>query len=161
MPVEPIPYAGRVFGEDEVVAAVSSALEFWLTLGSQGKSFQKELSDFLGIKDCILVNSGSSANLIALSALTSPRIPLSKRLLQGDEVITVAAGFPTTVSPIVQVGAIPVFIDANPLTGNANCDQLTKAYRPGKTKAVMMAHALGNPFDIATYYNFVGKIIFG
>jgi CDP-6-deoxy-D-xylo-4-hexulose-3-dehydrase len=145
----PIPYAGRVFTEDEVEAAVSSTLDFWLTLGKEGEAFQQELAAFLGVRHCLLVNSGSSANLIAISALTSAKLPEARRIRPGDEVITVAAGFPTTVAPIVQVGAVPVFIDADPITGNARCDQLEAAYSPGKTKAVMMAHALGNPFDLA------------
>ena len=123
-----IPYAGRVFAEDEVEAAVSSTLDFWLTLGVEGEAFQKELASFLGVQHSLLVNSGSSANLIAISALTSPKLPESRRILPGDEVITVAAGFPTTVAPIVQVGAVPVFIDANPITGNAQCDELEKSY---------------------------------
>ena len=151
------PYAGRVFTEDEVVAAVSSTLDFWLTLGKEGDAFQQELAAFLGVRHSLLVNSGSSANLVAISALTSPKLPESRRLKPGDEVITVAAGFPTTVAPIVQVGAVPVFIDADPITGNARCDQLEAAYSPGKTKAVMMAHALGNPFDIAATLAFCQK----
>lgn len=145
-----IPYAGRVFTEDEVEAAVSSTLDFWLTLGPEGEAFQKELAAFLGVRHSLLVNSGSSANLVAVSALTSPKLPEERRIKPGDEVITVAAGFPTTVAPIVQVGAVPVFIDADPITGNARCDQLELAYRAGTTKAVIMAHALGNPFDLAT-----------
>jgi CDP-6-deoxy-D-xylo-4-hexulose-3-dehydrase len=145
-----IPYAGRVFTEDEVEAAVGATLDFWLTLGSEGAAMEKELAAFLGVRHCLLVNSGSSANLVAISALTSPKLAAARRLLPGDEVITVAAGFPTTVAPIVQVGAVPVFIDADPITGNARCDQLEAAFNPGKTKAVMMAHALGNPFDLAT-----------
>lgn len=144
-----IPYAGRVFTEDEVEAAVSSTLDFWLTLGAEGEAFQKELASFLGVRHSLLVNSGSSANLVAISALTSSKLPEALRIKPGDEVITVAAGFPTTVAPIVQVGAVPVFIDADPITGNARCDQLELAYSPGKTKAVMMAHALGNPFDLS------------
>ena len=144
-----IPYAGRVFTEDEVEAAVGATLDFWLTLGKEGEAFQHELAAFLGVRHSLLVNSGSSANLVAISALTSPKLPEARRLKPGDEVITVAAGFPTTVAPIVQVGAVPVFIDADPITGNARCDQLEAAYSPGKTKAVMMAHALGNPFDLA------------
>jgi CDP-6-deoxy-D-xylo-4-hexulose-3-dehydrase len=144
-----IPYAGRVFTEDEVEAAVGATLDFWLTLGKEGEAFQHELAAFLGVRHSLLVNSGSSANLVAISALTSPKLPEARRLKPGDEVITVAAGFPTTVAPIVQVGAVPVFIDADPITGNARCDQLEAAYNPGKTKAVMMAHALGNPFDLA------------
>lgn len=154
---DPVPYAGRVFTEDEVESAVSSTLDFWLTLGTEGDSFQKELSEFLGIKNCLLVNSGSSANLLALSALTSHKIGVNKRLGKGDEVITVAAGFPTTVAPILQIGAIPVFIDAFVSTGNACCDQLEDAYNPGKTKAVFMAHALGNPFDLLATLNFCRK----
>ena len=125
-----IPYAGRVFTEDEVEAAVSATLDFWLTLGSEGEAFQRELADFLGVRHSLLVNSGSSANLIAISALTSAKLPEERRIKTGDEVITVAAGFPTTVAPIVQVGAVPVFIDADPITGNARCVQLEAAYSP-------------------------------
>ena len=152
----PIPYAGRVFTEEEVVAAISSTLDFWLTLGIEGSSMEKELSDFLGIRKCLLVNSGSSANLVAISALTSYKLK-DKKINQGDEVITVAAGFPTTVAPILQIGAKPVFIDADLITGNANCDQLEKAYKKGKTKAVMMAHALGNPFNLSKTLEFCRK----
>ena len=152
-----IPYAGRVFTEDEVEAAVSSTLDFWLTLGTEGEAFQKELAAFLGVRHSLLMNSGSSANLVAISALTSAKLPDVRRIKPGDEVITVAAGFPTTVAPIVQVGAVPVFIDADPVTGNARCDQLELAYSHGKTKAVMMAHALGNPFDLAATLAFCRK----
>ena len=152
-----IPYAGRVFTEDEVEAAVGSTLDFWLTLGQEGEAFQKELAAFLGVRHSLLVNSGSSANLVAISALTSAKLQEARRIKPGDEVITVAAGFPTTVAPIVQVGAVPVFIDADPITGNARCDQLEQAYSPGKTKAVMMAHALGNPFDLAVTLAFCQK----
>lgn len=152
-----VPYAGRVFQEEEVEAAVSSTLDFWLTLGSEGKAFEKELAKFLGVKYSILVNSGSSANLVAISSLTSYKLPTKKRINRGDEVITAAAGFPTTVAPIIQVGAVPVFIDTNPITGNAKCEQLESAYSPGKTKAVMLAHALGNPFDLATTIRFCRK----
>ena len=151
------PCAGRVFTEDEVEAAVSSTLDFWLTLGTEGEAFQKELAAFLGVRYSLLVNSGSSANLVAISALTSTKLPETRRIKPGDEVITVAAGFPTTVAPIVQVGAVPVFIDADPITGNARCDQLEAAYSAGKTKAVMMAHALGNPFDLAVTLAFCQK----
>ena len=152
-----IPYAGRVFTEDEVEAAVSSTLDFWLTLGKEGDAFQQELAAFMGVRHSLLVNSGSSANLVAISALTSAKLPEARRIKPGDEVITVAAGFPTTVAPIVQVGAVPVFIDADPITGNARCDQLEAAYSKGKTKAVMMAHALGNPFDLAATLAFCQK----
>ena len=156
-PGQTIPYAGRVFTEDEVEAAVSSTLDFWLTLGPEGEAMEKELAEFMGVKHCLLVNSGSSANLVAISALTTHKLPEHKRIRPGDEVITVAAGFPTTVAPILQVGAVPVFIDANPLTGNAYCSLLEAAYQPGKTKAVMMAHALGNPFELVTVLEFCQK----
>ena len=149
-----IPYAGRVFDEDEVEAAVSSTLDFWLTLGEQGRAFEAELSSFLGCKKTLLVNSGSSANLLAISGITSHKISRQKRLKPGDEVITVAAGFPTTVAPILQVGAVPVFVDVNPITGNIDAAKLKLAYVNGKTKAVVLAHALGNPFDIATVLKF-------
>ena len=149
-----IPYAGRVFDEEEVEAAVSCALDFWLTLGPEGEAFEKELANFLGVKHSLLVNSGSSANLLALSALTSPKIPAKRRLRPGDEVITCAAGFPTTVAPILQNGLVPVFIDNDPVTGNARVDQLASAFHGGKTKAVMMAHTLGNPFDLGSVLRF-------
>jgi len=149
-----IPYAGRVFTEDEVEAAVASTLDFWLTLGREGEAFQQELADFLGIRACLAVNSGSSANLLALSALTSPLLQADRRLKPGDEVITCAAGFPTTVTPILQNGCVPVFVDNDPLTGNLRVDQLEAAYIPGRTKAVMAAHALGNPFDIGAVLAF-------
>jgi CDP-6-deoxy-D-xylo-4-hexulose-3-dehydrase len=142
-----VPYAGRVFDADEVAAAISATLDFWLTLGPEGDGFEHELASILGVKRSILVNSGSSANLVAFSALTSPKLG-DRAILPGDEVITCAAGFPTTVAPIIQNGAIPVFLDNNPLTLNANLDRLEEAYVPGKTKAVMMAHTLGNPFDL-------------
>jgi CDP-4-dehydro-6-deoxyglucose reductase, E1 len=145
----PVPYAGRVFAGDEVAAAVRATLDFWLTLGPQGDAFESELAAALGVARSILTNSGSSANLLAVSALTSAKLPPEKRLRPGDEVITCAAGFPTTVAPIVQAGAVPVFIDSNPRTGNADCTQLENAFAPGRTKAVMLAHALGNPFDVA------------
>lgn len=152
-----VPYAGRVFTEDEVEAAVSATLDFWLTLGSEGEAFEKELASFLGVKHSLLVNSGSSANLIALTCLTTHKLPDHKRLRPGDEVITCAAGFPTTVAPIIQNGCIPVFIDNDPVTGNARVEQLEAAYSPGKTKAVMMAHTLGNPFDLGAVLAFCKK----
>lgn len=150
----PVPYAGRVFTEDEVAAAVSATMDFWLTLGPEGEAFEKELAQFLGVKHSLLVNSGSSANLVAISALTTQKLPDHKRIRPGDEVITVAAGFPTTVAPILQVGAVAVFIDNNPQTSNAAVECLEAAYVPGKTKAVMMAHALGNPFDLGAVLEF-------
>jgi CDP-6-deoxy-D-xylo-4-hexulose-3-dehydrase len=152
--VSSVPYAGRVFTEDEVEAAVGATLDFWLTLGPEGEAFEKELAAFLGVRHSLLVNSGSSANLIAISALTTHKLPSHKRIRPGDEVITVAAGFPTTVAPILQCGAVPVFIDNDPVTGNARVDQLELAFSPGKTKAVMMAHTLGNPFDLGAVLEF-------
>jgi CDP-6-deoxy-D-xylo-4-hexulose-3-dehydrase len=149
-----VPYAGRVFTEDEVEAAVGATLDFWLTLGPEGEAFERELAGFLGVRHSLLVNSGSSANLVALSALTTHKLPVERRIQPGDEVITVAAGFPTTVAPIVQHGAIPVFIDNSPVTGNVRVDQLAAAFSPGKTKAVMIAHTLGNPFDLGAVLEF-------
>ena len=141
--VTPVPYSARVFDADEVSAAVGSSLDFWLTLGKEGEEFERELAAFLKLRRSILVNSGSSANLLAISALTSPKLPAERRIRPGDEVITLAAGFPTTVAPIIQVGAVPVFIDTDLLTLNARVDQLEAAYVPGKTKAVMFATASG------------------
>jgi CDP-6-deoxy-D-xylo-4-hexulose-3-dehydrase len=149
-----IPYAGRVFTADEVEAAVSSTLDFWLTLGPEGEAFERELAELLGVRHSLLVNSGSSANLVAVSALTTHKLPAHKRLQHGDEVITVAAGFPTTVTPILQCGAVPIFVDNDPITGNIRPEQLELAYQPGKTKAVMIAHALGNPFDLGSVLEF-------
>jgi CDP-6-deoxy-D-xylo-4-hexulose-3-dehydrase len=146
--VTPVPYAARVFDADEVEAAVKSSLDFWLTLGVEGEAMERELAAYLNVKRSLLVNSGSSANLLAIAALTSAKLPAAKRLRPGDEVITCAAGFPTTVTPIVQHGAVPVFIDSDPVTGNADITHLEAAFQPGRTKAVMMAHALGNPFDL-------------
>ncbi len=148
-----VPYAGRVFDQDEVEAAVSATLDFWLTLGPEGDSFERELAAYLGVRRTLLVNSGSSANLLAASALTSHKLG-DRRLRPGDEVITVAAGFPTTVAPILQNGLVPVFIDNDPLTLNARHDQLEEAFVPGKTRAVFMAHTLGNPFDLSVVTDF-------
>ena len=149
-----IPYAGRIFTADEVEAAVSSTLDFWLTLGPEGAEFERDFAAYLGVKHTVLVNSGSSANLVALSALTTHRLPIDRRIMPGDEIITVAAGFPTTVAPIIQIGAVAVFVDNDPITGNIDVDQLNLAYQKGKTKAVMIAHALGNPFDIGEVLRF-------
>lgn len=148
-----VPYAGRVFDEDEVEAAVSSTLDFWLTLGAEGEAFETEFADYLKVKSTTLTNSGSSANLLAVAALTSPTLG-DRRLRRGDEVITVAAGFPTTVAPLIQNGIVPVFIDNDTTTLNARVDQLGEAYVHGKTKAVMMAHTLGNPFDLTAVRDF-------
>lgn len=152
--VTSVPYAGRVFTADEVEAAVSATLDFWLTLGPEGEAFERELASLLGVKHSLLVNSGSSANLVAFSALTTHKLPAHKRIQPGDEVITVAAGFPTTVAPIIQSGAVPVFLDNDPVTGNIRTDSLEEAFVEGKTKAVMLAHALGNPFDLGAILEF-------
>ncbi len=151
-----VPYAGRVFTEDEVEAAVSSTLDFWLTLGQEGKKFEKKLADYLRVKRSILVNSGSSANLLAISALSSYKLG-KRRLLPGDEIITVAAGFPTTVAPIIQNGFVPVFIDIDPITLNARIDQLEEALNESRTKAVFLAHTLGNPFNLSAVKEFCQK----
>jgi CDP-6-deoxy-D-xylo-4-hexulose-3-dehydrase len=151
-----VPYAGRVFDDNEVAAAISSTLDFWLTLGKEGEAFEDGLANFLGVKKSVLCNSGSSANLLAVSALSSPKLG-NRRVRQGDEVITVAAGFPTTVAPILQNGFVPVFIDNDPATLNARVDQLEAAYSPGKTKAVIMAHTLGNPFNLTAVMEFCKK----
>ena len=153
----PIPYAARTFTEEEVVAATSSTLDFWLTLGAEGEAMERELAQFLGVRKSLLVNSGSSANLLAVSTLTSHLIDNDRRLLIGDEIITCAAGFPTTVAPIIQNGIVPVFLDNNPTTGNIKIDLLEEAYREGKTKAVMVAHTLGNPFNLSKILEFCKK----
>jgi CDP-6-deoxy-D-xylo-4-hexulose-3-dehydrase len=140
-----VPYAGRVFDEEEMVAAVDAVLDFWLTLGLQGDAFERELADYVGTRHALLVNSGSSANLVAFAALTSPQN--GRPLRPGDEVVTVAAGFPTTVAPIVQHGCIPVFVDVDPRTANVRVDRLAEAVGP-RTRAIVLAHTLGNPFDV-------------
>lgn len=139
-------YAGRVFDEKELISLVDSSLDFWLTAGPHAAAFEHELADFMGVEDAILVNSGSSANLIAISALTSAKL-LDRCLKSGDEVITVASGFPTTVAPIVQNRLRPVFIDVSLGTYNAIPEMIEKAVSK-KTKAIFMAHTLGNPFNL-------------
>ncbi|MDO8804027.1 MAG: lipopolysaccharide biosynthesis protein RfbH [Elusimicrobiota bacterium] len=139
-------YAGRVFDEKELVALVDSSLDFWLTEGRYAESFAEKISDFLGVENVILANSGSSANLLALSALTSVKLG-KKRLVPGDEVITVAAGFPATVTPILQNGLVPVFVDVELPTYNIDIEALKKAVSP-RTRAVFLAHTLGNPFNL-------------
>jgi CDP-4-dehydro-6-deoxyglucose reductase, E1 len=152
-----VPYAGRVFTEDEVEAGVGSMLDFWLTLGKEGEEFERQLAKFLGVKRSILVNSGSSANLVAFSSLTSHKLPAEKRIGPGDEVITCAAGFPTTIAPIIQNGAVPVFLDNDPITGNIDTRSLEEAYVEGRTKAVMCAHTLGNPFNLGAVLDFCAR----
>lgn len=151
-PGDPIPYGGRVFDEQEMMHLVDSALDFWLTTGKYAQQFESYFSKFLGIKYCSLTNSGSSANLLAFMALTSPHLG-ERRIQQGDEVITVAATFPTTVAPIMQYGAIPVFVDVTLPTYNIDVSQLEEALSP-KTKAIMIAHTLGNPFDLEQVMDF-------
>ena len=141
-----IPYASRVYDQEEMVNLVDSALEFWLTAGRYTDQFEAQFAEYLGVKYCSLVNSGSSANLIAFMALTSPLLG-ERAIRPGDEVITVAAGFPTTVAPVIQYGAVPVFIDMTIPQYNLDVSMLEKALS-GKTKAVMAAHTLGNPFDL-------------
>jgi CDP-6-deoxy-D-xylo-4-hexulose-3-dehydrase len=151
-PGDRIPYAGRVYGEDEIEALIDASLDFWLTAGRYAQRFEAELSRFLGVRHCSLVNSGSSANLLAFMALTSPKLK-DRRIFKGDEVITVAAGFPTTVAPIVQYGAVPVFVDITIPTYNLDVSLLEEALS-SRTKAVMAAHTLGNPFDLNTVVDF-------
>lgn len=151
---DPVPYAGRVFNDDEVAGAVGSTLDFWLTLGAEGEAMEKGLAKTLNVRRSLLVNSGSSANLLALSALTSHKLPRARRLRPGDEVITCASGFPTTVAPIIQNGLVPVFIDIDPVTLCPRMDQLEAAYTEGKTKAVIFAHAMGSPFDLSVLLPF-------
>ncbi|MDX1809600.1 MAG: lipopolysaccharide biosynthesis protein RfbH [Sulfurospirillaceae bacterium] len=145
-------YAGRVFDEKEMINLVDSSLDFWLTYGDYSKIFEKKLAQFLGVRWAFLVNSGSSANLLAFYALTSPLLK-ERQIKRGDEVITVAAGFPTTIAPIVQYGAVPVFVDMELTHFNIDVTQLEKALSP-KTKAVMIAHTLGNPFNIKAVKEF-------
>ncbi len=141
-----IPYASRVYDRHEMINLVDSSLEFWLTSGRYTDEFEKKLAGYLDVKYCSVVNSGSSANLAAFMALTSPLLG-ERRIRRGDEVITVAAGFPTTVTPMIQYGAVPVFVDVTIPQYNIDTDMLEKAYSE-KTKAVMLAHTLGNPFDL-------------
>lgn len=139
-------YAGRVYDDDEIKMAVEASLDFWLTAGRFTEEFESGLSDFLGIENILTVNSGSSANLVAFSTLTSPTLG-NRRIMPGDEVITVAAGFPTTVNPIIQFGAIPVFVDVELGTYAPSFDMIKKAISD-KTKAVMIAHAMGVPYEL-------------
>lgn len=158
-PFEPgstkIPYAGRVFDEEELLNLVESSLEFWLTTGRFSKKFETDFARFLGVKYCSLVNSGSSANLLAFMALTSDELG-DRKIQKGDEVITVAATFPTTIAPIIQYGAVPVFLDITLESLNIDVTQLSQALTP-KTKAVMLAHTLGNPFDLNAIKKFCNQ----
>ena len=150
-----IPYAGRVFDEQEMLNLVDSSLEFWLTSGRYTDEFETKLAKYLEVKHCALVNSGSSANLLAFMALTSPLLK-DRAIKRGDEIITVACGFPTTVTPIIQYGAVPVFVDVTIPQYNIDVEALEEAYS-SKTKAIMIAHTLGNPFDLAAVKAFCDK----
>jgi len=150
-----INYAGRVYDEKEMISLVDSALDFWLTAGRYAKQFEEELAKFLGVKYCLLTNSGSSANLLAISALTSPSLG-EKRLKPGDEVITTACGFPTTVNPIIQNNFVPVFIDVDLGTYNIQVDKIEEALSE-KTKAIFISHTLGNPAKLDEIMEIVKK----
>lgn len=148
-------YGGRYFDDAEVVNLVDSSLDFWLTAGPWAHKFETRLANWLGVKHCAVCNSGSSANLLAFYALTSPKLG-GKAIKRGDEVITVAAGFPTTVNPIIQFGAVPVFVDVALPGFDIDVNQLEASYSD-KTKAVMLAHSLGNPFNIKAVKAFCDK----
>ncbi len=151
----PVPYAGRVFDEKEMIALVDASLDFWLTTGRYAEQFEKELAGFLGMKYCLLTNSGSSANLLAVSALTSPKLG-EKSLKPGDEVITLACGFPTTLNPIIQNNLIPVFVDVELGTYNIQIDQIESALSE-RTKAIIIPHTLGNPAELNPISELVKK----
>lgn len=151
-PGDRIPYGGRVFDGHEMRELVNSSLDFWLTAGRYAERFERELAGYLNVPYSSLTNSGSSANLLAFMALTSPKLG-ERRIRPGDEVITVAAGFPTTVAPVIQYGAIPVFVDVTLPTYNIDVNQLEAALST-RSRAVMVAHTLGNPFDLAAVKNF-------
>ena len=151
----PVRYAGRVFDERELINLVDASLDFWLTAGRYAEEFESRFAEYFDVSDAILVNSGSSANLIALSTLTSKKLG-NKRLRPGDEVITIAAGFPVTIAPVIQNGLIPVFVDVNIGTYNAIPEQIDKAIS-SKTRAIFMAHTLGNPFELDSVMEIVEK----
>jgi len=153
--VTPVQYAGRVFDAEELTNLVDSSLEFWLTTGRYAAQFEREFARYMGLRSALLVNSGSSANLVALSCLTSPKLG-DRQLKPGDEVITAGTGFPTTVNPIIQNRLVPVFLDVDIPTYNISVSQLESALSP-RTRAIMVAHTLGNPFDLAAVQSFVTK----
>ena len=150
-----VPVSGKVFDAVELRSLVDASLDFWLTTGRYAARFEREFARWMDIRECLLVNSGSSANLLAITALTSPKLG-DRRLVPGDEVITVAAGFPTTVNPIIQNGLVPVFVDITLPTYNVDVRQLEAALSP-RTRAVILAHTLGNPFDLAAVTAFTRK----
>lgn len=143
-----IPVTGKVIDEDDLLFGIEAVMDGWLTTGRFAAQFEKQLAKYFGARFSLLVNSGSSANLVAFAALTSPKLG-DRQIVPGDEVITVAGGFPTTVNPMVQVGCVPVFIDISLETGNILAERIEEAITP-KTKAIMIAHTLGNPFDLET-----------
>lgn len=148
-------YGGRYYDDKELTNLIDSSLDFWLTAGPWAQKFEKQFRNWLGVKYCSLTNSGSSANLLAFMALTSPKLG-DRQIKRGDEVITVACGFPTTVTPCIQYGAVPVFVDITVPEYNIDVKQLEEALSP-KTKAIMIAHSLGNPFDLKTVREFCDK----
>jgi len=148
-------YAGRIYDEKEIINLVDSSLDFWLTAGRYARKFEEEFAKFLGVKYCLLTNSGSSANLLAISALTSPKLG-KRRLKPGDEIITVACGFPTTLNPIIQNNLVPVFVDVDLGTYNIQLDRIEKAISK-KTKAIFIAHTLGNPANLEKILKIVKK----
>jgi CDP-6-deoxy-D-xylo-4-hexulose-3-dehydrase len=150
-----VPVSGKVFDAVELEYLVDASLDFWLTTGRYAARFEKEFARWMGIRECLLVNSGSSANLCAVSALTSPKLG-DRRLIPGDEVVTVAAGFPTTINPIIQNGLVPVFVDVTVPTYNVDVTQLEAALSP-RTRAMIVAHTLGNPFDVAAVTEFARR----
>ncbi len=154
-PGDRLAYASRVYDEKEMCSLVDAALDFWLTTGRFADEFEKKFAEWLGVKYVSLVNSGSSANLLAFMALTAPELE-DRQIKRGDEVITVACGFPTTVTPMLQYGAVPVFVDVTVPQYNIDVDRLEEAFSP-RTKAVMIAHTLGNPFDIESVKAFCDK----
>ena len=153
--VSPVPVAGRVFDAEDIQSLMEATLDFWLTTGRFAAQFEKSFAKYFGIRTATLVNSGSSADLLALTTLTSPKLG-DRQLKPGDEVITVAGGFPTTVNPIIQNGLVPVFLDLQIPTYNIDTRSLEEAYSE-RTKAVMIAHTLGNPFDLAAVTDFVKR----
>jgi CDP-6-deoxy-D-xylo-4-hexulose-3-dehydrase len=152
----PVRYAGRVFDEKELQTLVDSSLDFWLTSGRFSEEFEAELAEYFDLEYSFLVNSGSSANLVALTALSSPLLDEEKRLKPGDEVISVAAGFPTTLNPVIQNGMVPVFVDVEVGTYNINPEELKKAIGP-KTRTIFLAHTLGNPYNLEVVMDLVNE----
>ena len=150
-----VPVSGKVFDQEELVKLVDSSLDFWLTTGRYAAEFEERFAEWMGVKHCLLVNSGSSANLVALSTLTSPKLG-DKQLKPGDEVITVAAGFPTTVNPIFQNQLVPVFLDVKLPSYDIDIDQLDAALSD-RTRAIMIAHTIGNPFNLEAVMAFAEK----